>query len=283
MRNRFLGLLMAGALAFTTAAAPAMAQGAPSFPAGSTMDAIQKRGKLIVGIKYDQPGIGLMNPSTGKIEGFDVEMARIVAKGLGLSPDAIEFKETVSKNRIPFITNGLVDVVIAFFGVSAKNKEAVGMAGPYFNAGTQALVRIEDIDKYKTVEDLKGKKGCAATGSDTLKIASKIGAEPVGFDTYNECVQQLLTGGVDAMLLTGVLLAGYKQKNEGKVEIVIEPFHAFPIAIGLKKEDAAFCAFLNETIRKSTDDGSWQAAFDGTIGKMGAQKVEPPEQIGPGC
>lgn len=282
MRNKLLTWLTVGALAFTSSLGTVLAQDAPKFEPGTTMEKIQQRGKLIVGIKYDQPGIGLLNPSSGQVEGFDVEMAKIVAKHLGLAPDSIEFKETVSKNRIPFIQNDLVDVVIAFFGVSEKNKAVIGMAGPYFNAGTQALVRIEDKDKYKTVEDLKGIKACAATGSDTLKIAAEIGAQPVGFDGYNECVQQLLTGGVDAMLLTGVLLAGYKEKNAGKVEITVEPFHEFPIAIGLKKDDAPFCEFLNDTIKDSIADGSWQAAFDSTIGKMGAQKVPPPN-VGPGC
>lgn len=272
------------ALTLANVATPAWTQDSkPAFPEGSTMDTIQKRGRLIVGIKYDQPGIGLMNPSTGKVEGFDVEMSRIVAKALGLEPDALEFKETVSKNRIPFVTNGLVDVVIAFFGVTDKNKEAVGMAGPYINAGTQALVRIEDKDKYTTVEDLKGIKACAATGSDTLRIAGQIGAEPIGFDTYNECVQQLITGGVDAMLLTGVLLAGYVEANPGKLAITVEPFYAFPIAIALKREDTVFCDFLNQTIQAAIDDGSWQAAFDRTIGEMGAERVPPPSQVGPGC
>lgn len=284
MTNRIIGLVAAAAFALASVATPAWTQDSkPSFPEGSTMDSIQKRGRLIVGIKYDQPGIGLMNPSTGSVEGFDVEMAKIVANALGLTSDDIEFKETVSKNRIPFVTNGLVDVVIAFFGVTDRNREAVGMAGPYIETGTQALVRIEERDKYKTVDDLKGIKACAATGSDTLRIAAQIGAEPIGFDTYNECVQQLITGGVDAMLLTGVLLAGYAEQNRGKVAITVEPFHHFPIGMALKREDAEFCHFLNQTIQAAIDDGSWQEAFDSTIGQMGADRVPPPSKVGPGC
>lgn len=255
----------------------------PAFPAGSTMETIQQRGRLIVGVKFDQPGMGLMNPSTGQIEGFDIEIARLVAKDLGLGPDQIEFKEAVSKNRIPFIDSGVVDIVIASFGITPESKKAVNLAGPYFNSGMQALVRVEDRDRFKTFEDLKGVKACGTTGSDSLRVVNKIGAVPVAFDTYNECVQQLITGGVDAVPLTTILLAGYAQANAGKVAIAVEPFNPYRFGIGLKKDDKAFCDFLDKSIQAAIDGGAWQAALQGTLGKMGVDGFSPPTDVGSEC
>ncbi|PZS32883.1 MAG: ABC transporter substrate-binding protein, partial [Pseudonocardiales bacterium] len=78
----------------------------PKFAAGSTMERLSKAGKITVGVKYDQPGLGNKNPSTGNPEGFDVEVAKIVAGRLGIAANKIHFIETVSKNREPFIQNG---------------------------------------------------------------------------------------------------------------------------------------------------------------------------------
>lgn len=261
----------------------ASAQDKVSFPAGTTMEKIQQRGKLIVGVKYDQPGMGLMNPSTGRLEGFDIEISKKIAAGLGLTEDQIEFKEAVSKNRIPFIDGGVVDIVIASFGITPESKKAVDLAGPYFKTGMQALVRIEDKDKYKTFEDLKGVKACATTGSDSLRVSKRVGAEPVAFDTYNECVQQLITGGVDAIPLTTILLAGYVQANPGKVAIAVEPFNPYRFGIGLKKGDKPFCDFINKTLQAAIDDGSWQKALDATVGRMGVTNFPPPDDVGSDC
>jgi len=261
----------------------AVAEDKPAFPAGTTMETIQSRGKLVVGVKYDQPGMGLMNPSTGRLEGFDIEISNKIAASLGLTEDQIEFKEAVSKNRIPFIDNGVVDIVIASFGITPESKKAVDLAGPYFKTGMQALVRVEEKDKYKTFEDLKGVKACATTGSDSLRVANRIGAVPVAFDTYNECVQQLITGGVDAIPLTTILLAGYVQANPGRVAIAVEPFNPYRFGIGLKKGDKPFCDFINKVLQTAIEDGSWQKALDATVGKMGVTNFPPPDDVGSEC
>src|SRR5688572_4818434 len=110
MRMRHLtSAVLVAALAFSASACGDDDNGGgsgdkPKFAAGSTMEKIQKAGKLRVGTKFDQPLFGLKNPATGKVEGFDVEIAKIIAKELGLDPESdVEFTESVSKNREPFI------------------------------------------------------------------------------------------------------------------------------------------------------------------------------------
>src|SRR5438270_5785564 len=120
--------LVAGACGTKTSSTSGGASGtAPTFPAATTMAALQQKGKIIVGTKFDQPLFGLKNPMTGAIEGFDVEVAKIMAQGIfgGTLADAakhVEFVETVSKVREPSIQEGKVDIVVATYTINNTRK-----------------------------------------------------------------------------------------------------------------------------------------------------------------
>ena len=145
-----------------------------------------------IGVKFDQPGIGYKKPGTDTPEGFDIEIAKIVAAKLGIEPGQIEWVETVSKNREPFLQNGTVDMVIASYSITDERREIVGQAGPYYVTGQQLLVRKDD-SSITGPDALTGKKVCSVTGSTSIKtVQEKYGAAPVPFATYTECVQQLL-------------------------------------------------------------------------------------------
>src|SRR6266545_3750374 len=76
----------------------------------------KKDKKLVIGVKGDQPGLGLQTGS--KYEGFDIEIAKIIAKDLGVDESRIEWKTTVSSNREPFIQQGTVDLVVATYTIN---------------------------------------------------------------------------------------------------------------------------------------------------------------------
>ena len=134
------------------------------------MAEIQAKGKLVVGTKFDQPGFGQKNPTNGQIEGFDVEIAEIIAAAIfGHDDDAkIEFVEAVSKNREPFIQDGKVDIVAATYTINDTRKEIVDFAGPYFVAEQDIMVKKDNSD-ISAVEDLEGKKVCTVKGSTSEK------------------------------------------------------------------------------------------------------------------
>src|SRR3954447_3941924 len=94
--------------------------------------------KLVIGVKADQPGLGLQTGN--EYTGFDVEIGKIVAKGLGVDPSGITWKTTVSANREPFIEQGQVDLVVATYTINDERKKVVDFAGPYYVAGQDLLV-----------------------------------------------------------------------------------------------------------------------------------------------
>ena len=250
----------------------------PGFPAGSTMEKLNKAGKIKIGVKYDQPGIGNKNPSTGKPEGFDIEIGKIVAGQLGLKPDQIEFVETVSKNREPFIENGTVDIVVASYSITDKRKQVISFAGPYYITGQDLLIRKEDASTITGPEALTGKTVCSVTGSTPLaKLESEYKqAKTQAYATYTECVDKLETKGVDAVSTDGAILLGYAANNPDQLQVVGKPFSTEKYGIGLKKDDSDFRAFLNTSLEKAFSNGAWKKAYDASLGKSGSAAPAPP-------
>ena len=249
-----------------------------SFEDGSTMAKLNEAGSIKIGVKYDQPGLAYVDPAKGdKPEGFDIDVAEYVAGKLGISPDNIEWVETVSSNREPFIQNGTVDIVVASYSITDKRKEVVGMAGPYYVTGQQLLVKKDD-DSIKGPEDLGGKGVCSVEGSTSIAtVQEKYGADPKPDKSYSECVQALQNGTVDAVTTDGPILLGYAAQDPDNLKVVGEPFSEERYGIGFKLGDTQMCEFLTETITEMIDDGSWETAFDDTLGKADVKAPEAPK------
>jgi glutamate transport system substrate-binding protein len=229
----------------------------------------QKDKKLIIGVKADQPGLGLQTGS--KYEGFDIEIAKIIAKDLGVPESGIEWKTTVSANREPFIQQGTVDLVIATYTINDDRKTKVAFAGPYFVAGQDLLVKSNSsIDGPNALD---GKKVCSVTGSTPAKRiqTDHPKAQLQLFDAYSKCVEALSAGSVDAVTTDDIILAGYAAQSQyaGKFKVVGKPFSTEPYGIGLKKDDKSSCDKINEILKKAAGDGRYKKAWDDTLGKSG--------------
>jgi glutamate transport system substrate-binding protein len=241
------------------------------FAAGSTMAKLAEGGTLRVGTKFDQPLFGLKGLS-GEPEGFDVEIAKIIAKKLGISEDKIEFIESVSANREPFLQQNRVDMVVATYTINDKRDMIVDFAGPYFQAGQDILVAKGNPKGIKGPEDLKGKKTCSVSGSTPAEtVMTKYGlttAELQLVDVYTKCRDALANGQVDAVTTDNVILAGYVDKAPDKFELVDKPFTEEPYGIGVPEGQEDFCQFINDTLKESVTDGSYEKAFTSTVGKI---------------
>jgi glutamate transport system substrate-binding protein len=230
--------------------------------------------KLVVGVKADQPGLGLQ--TGGQYTGFDIEIAKIIAKGLGVPDTGIEWKTTVSANREPFIQQGQVDIVVATYTINDERKKVVNFAGPYYLAGQDLLV--PNNSTITGPESLAGKKVCSVSGSTPAKrIQTEYkDAQLQQFDTYSKCVTALAGGQVDAVTTDDIILAGYAAQDQyaGKFNVVGKKFSEEPYGIGLAKDDVEGCNKINEILKTAATDGSYKAAWDNTLGKSGTAAPE---------
>ncbi|MGX6602589.1 glutamate ABC transporter substrate-binding protein [Micromonosporaceae bacterium Da 78-11] len=256
--------------------------GSVNFAAGSTMEKLNKAQKLRVGTKFDQPGFGLKGLS-GKPEGFDVEMAKIVAKGLGIPEDKIEYTESPSTVREQVIQQDKVDIVVATYTINDKRKAVIDFAGPYYIAGQSILVKAADAtitgpDSFKDGT----KKVCSVVNSTpATNIEKYLGDKAkqlVLFDIYTKCVDALKSGQVDAVTTDNVILTGFiaAKGNEGLFKLAGTPFTEEPYGIGLKKGDNDFRSFINDTLEASFKDGSYVKAWKDTAGKYDSNDPKIP-------
>jgi glutamate transport system substrate-binding protein len=248
-----------------------------SFPEGSTMARLKDAGKVTVGTKFDQPLFGLKNLE-GKPEGFDVEIAKLIAGEMGISADNITWVETVSANREPFIQQGKVDYVVATYTINDKRKQVVDFAGPYYVAGQDIMVAKGNPEQIKGPEDLAGKKVCSVTGSTPAENIRENypEADLTEFDVYSKCAEALKNGQVEAVTTDNVILLGLISQDPEAFELVGKPFTEEPYGIGLKKGDTQFRNFINDTLEKIQQDGRWKAAWEATAGKVAAETPTPP-------
>jgi len=264
----------------TPTASTASTAGPPKFAAGTTMAAIQTKGKLVVGTKFDQPLFGLKNPTNNQVEGFDVEVAKIIARAIFGTDitNKVEYQEATSKVRETVIQDGKVDIVVATYTINDERKKVVDFAGPYYVAGQDILVKKANTT-ITGVESLAGKKVCTVQGSTSLTNVQKTAPQAdvsITFDKYSLCVEALKDGRVEAVTTDNVILLGFINDDPANLKLVNKPFTTEPYGIGLKKDDAAFRTFVNDTLEKAYKDGSWKKAWDDTAGKTGQAAPTPP-------
>jgi glutamate transport system substrate-binding protein len=248
-----------------------------SFPEGTTMARLKAAGTVKVGTKFDQPLFGLKNLQ-GKPEGFDVEIAKLIAGEMGIAADKIEWVEAVSANREQFIQQGKVDFVVATYTINDKRKAVVDFAGPYYQAGQDIMVAKGNPEGIAGPDDLAGKKVCSVTGSTPAENirTNYPKAQLTEFDVYSKCAEALKNGQVQAVTTDNVILLGLISQDQEAFELVGKPFTKEPYGIGLKKGDTAFRSFINDTLEKAFQDGRWLAAWDATAGKVAKEKPTPP-------
>jgi glutamate transport system substrate-binding protein len=262
-----------GAAAATAALALALAAcGSDAGETGTDAGASASGGAsgLKIGIKFDQPGLGLKKGT--EYTGFDVDVATYVAKELGTDAANITWVQAPSAQRENLIANGQVDLVVATYSITDARKEKVSFAGPYFVAGQDLLVRADDTS-ITGPESLEGKKLCSVTGSTSAQKVKDTypGVQLQEFATYSECLPALASKGVDALTTDDTILAGFAAQPEyaGKFKVVGKPFSEENYGIGLKKGDTATCEKVNAAISKMVSDGSWQKALDANLGPAG--------------
>lgn len=243
---------------------------APSFKAGTTMAKLHDAGSITIGTKFDQPLFGLTGPNGP--EGFDVEIGKLIASALGIPEDKIQWKETVSKNREPFIQNGTDDIVVATYTINDDRKKVVSFAGPYYTAGQDLLVLKGNPEGITGPEDLKGsgKSVCTVSGSTSLENIKEYVPESqiLTTDEYSNCLDPIRNGKAVALTTDNVILSGLAYQNKDEFELLNKPFTEEPYGIGLKHDDDEFRDFINDVLEKSYKDGSWADAWEKTAGQV---------------
>ncbi|UDY25159.1 transporter substrate-binding domain-containing protein [Nocardioides sp. Kera G14] len=252
---------------------------------------LAQSGRLRIGVKYDAPGIGYLAPGKTTPAGFDVEIAKILAGGLGIPADKIEWVQMLNSTREQALTSNAVDLVVASYSMSSGREAQVGMAGPYYVTGAQLLVRAADRAQFSAM--LPGPNGnprvralpqtldaktCTTSGSTAQDvIAHEFRQRPVVKASFADCVGLLQQGGVSAVVADGAVETGYAHEAGGALAVVGDPFTEEKYGVGYQKGMTGMCDYIQRTLLRAYKDGSWSQAFADTLGKSEeASSPEPP-------
>ncbi|MFI8321023.1 glutamate ABC transporter substrate-binding protein [Streptomyces sp. NPDC085529] len=259
----------------------------PSTVDGPSVAAIKRRGKLIVGVDQSSYRWGFRNPKTGTLEGFDIDLARAIAKDLLDDEEAVVLRAVPTNQRIAALDSGKVDLVVRTMTINCKRIKQVAFSTAYFRAGQQVLApKDSPVTGYDA--SLKDKRVCTAEGSTAYEALEErsFGAvvkdegdgTPADRDLLTvpnqlDCLARLQMGEVDAVVTDNALAAGQAAQDPA-VELKGEPFteEYYGVAAKLGNDD------LVRRVNKVLEDyrkGPWQEAYRTWL-EADLGKAEPP-------
>lgn len=232
-----------------------------------TIEAIKKRGKLIAGVKYDTKLFGLKDPATGKVEGFDIDLAKALAKKILGDENKLELKEVTSKTRIQLLQNGEIDVIIATMTITEDRKQQVDFSDVYFNAGQSLLVKKGS--PIKGLQDIKkGVKVLTVKGSTPAKTIREKAPEAtvLEFENYQDAFNALKAGQGDTLTTDNAILFGMVKQDPG-YEVVGGTFTEEPYGIAISKGDAGFVTVVNDLLKELKANGQYDKLYEQWMGE----------------
>jgi polar amino acid transport system substrate-binding protein len=244
-----------------------------AMPPGSSMAAIQQRGRLIAGVSADTLLFGYFNPLSGKLEGFDIDLIRQVSLAIFGDPDRVEYKVLTYAQRIPSLLDGSVDIVADVMTVNCERWAQISFSSQYFDAGQKILVRTDS--PVTDISQLKGKRMCAARGStniDNLKNYPDVVVVPV--DDISDCMVLFQQGAVDSVTGDDTVLAGFVAQDP-YAKIVGAALTSEPYGLGVAKTHPEFVRFVNGVLADLRDNGTWAQMYRTWLRPTGAVPDPP--------
>ncbi|MFD3685281.1 glutamate ABC transporter substrate-binding protein [Nocardiopsis sp. NPDC058631] len=238
---------------------------------------------LTVGVKADQPGLGLQ-VGDGGFEGFDVDVALYIARQMGIPEEDVEFVPVTSAEREEKLGDGEVDMVVATYSITQARKTEVTFGGPYYVAKQDVLVR-SDATGIRSVRDLEGLDVCQGEGSNSaVRITEGLGiaVEQTDAPTYSACIDLLRDGEVDAVSTDNLILAGFLAEDPSAFRLVNSPFTDEKYGVGLPHGDVEACEAVNKAISTMYQDETAADLLDTWFGETDLQVVTSVPQF-EGC
>ncbi|MFJ5885208.1 glutamate ABC transporter substrate-binding protein [Kitasatospora cineracea] len=234
----------------------------PKEQAGAKIQEIRKRGRLVVGVDQSAYNWGYRDSQTGKIEGFDIDLARAVAKSVLGDPDKVVLKTIATADRINVLKDHQVDLIARAMTVTCERKKQIAFSAPYFKV-SQRVVAPKAAHAGSVAQALGGKRVCAALNSSShteLKANAHGAASIVTPDNQLDCLVLMELGEADATLSDSSLAAAMVAQDQ-TMELAGESFLPTYMGVGMNQDDTDLIAWVNQVLVEWRG-GGWQASYD---------------------
>jgi polar amino acid transport system substrate-binding protein len=244
-------------------------------PAGSTMAAIVKRGRLVVGVSQTTYLFGHRDPFSGTLVGLDIDLAREISEAIFGRADRIRFWSITSAQRVPLIRSGQVDMVVRTSSMTCERWEQVAFSSQYYQAEQRLLVPRGS--PVRSIDDLGGQKVCAAEASTDLAVVAAAGSRPVPVSAPEviDCLVLLQLGQIAAVSNDDALLRGLEAQDPA-TRVVGPSLDQEPYGIMMAQDATDLVRFVNAVLARMRADGSLAALYRRWLPPGAAPPPVPP-------
>ena len=224
---------------------------------------VQEEGTLVIGTEGTYPPL-TFHDASGELTGFDVEIAREVAERLGVEA---EFLETQWDAMFAGLDAGRFDMVANQVGINPERQESYEFSDPYITS-TAVLVVAEDDTEIQSFEDLDGKLSAQSLTSNYAETATSFGAELEGVEGFNQAIELLNSGRVDATVNDNLTVLDFlKQRPDAQVKVVDESEDAAQSGLLFRQDSGAIVDEVNKALADMIEDGTYDEISEEWFGE----------------
>lgn len=241
---------------------------------GPTLDEIRRRGRLVVGLDTGSNLFSFRDPTTGRVVGFDADIAREIARDLLGDPELVEFRTLSSGDREQALQDRTVDVVAKTMTITCERKERVAFSTVYLRAD-QRVLAMKDSG-IGGIADLVGKRVCVVRGTTSLEHIRREqpAAAVVTVPSWADCLVVLQQRQVDAVSTDDAILAGLAAQDP-YTAVVGGSISVEPYGIGIPKDADDLVRFVNGTLERLRSDGTWTSLYQQWLSVLGPAPTPP--------
>lgn len=257
---------------------PATLPGPGAMPQGSFMRAIQRRGYLIAGVNAGALDFGYLNPATGQIEGFEIDLVRELARSIFGDASRFRLVALSVPQRIPFVQSGRVDVVVDTVTINCQRRLQVDFSSVYYDA--QQRVLVPSSSHATSIRAFAGQPVCASAHSAPIDVMNQQPSPPVpvGLPQAIDCLVALQEGRFAAISTDDSILLGFKAQDPN-TKLIGSSLGDVPYGMAISKAHPEFVRFVNGVLATLRTDGTWRRLYEKWLGHIsGANPVLPPPQ-----
>ena len=243
-------------------------------PPGSTMAQIEKRGRLIVGVDQNTFMSGFRGPATGQLAGFDIDLAREIARKIFGDPQKIELQVVDAGQRESALKSGQVDLIVRTYSITCARKQNVDFSTVYLYASQRILVPKKS--RIDSAASLSGKRVCAVTGTTSLTRLYELQPKPnlIEVTSWTDCLVMLQQAQVDAISTDDVVLLGLA-KQDPSLQMVGPSLGTEPYGVGIAKGKEDLVRFVNGALEQMRTDGTWERLYSTWYRPLGPSPGPP--------
>lgn len=221
---------------------------------------IYQRGRIIVGVDQSQYLLSFRDNATGELKGFEVDLAREIARDIFGDPDRVDFRFVDSSMRTETLVAGQADIVIRTMSITKERDEEVDFSSPYLESSVRMLVPASS--GIEVAEDLTDERICVASGSNIVDVvrANFPAQEVLRTRTWTDCLMALQQYQTGLLVADETILAGFAAQDP-LTTLAGEPFAQQRYAVGIPQGYDGLTRQVNETLERVRNDGTWDTMF----------------------